>query len=247
VNSIAHTITLDEHGANGLARIETGEPWPAFMVEDPLATLPDVARRLLGAAKRIIVDRGLAALTLSAVGKESGENTAMIAYYFGNKAGLVEAVSVSLIYEEYAASMARLIDLEPPQRAAGIIEEMRRLTEPSDRYRVYFELLPQALRDESLRGRLKELHRWFFAFKLEWFRHWIRESEVESPELQGLLDLLAATIDGLAIQDVVGREGYSVPRALEVFRIMLEKSLPSLLVESTELDSIQPVVTSDGE
>jgi hypothetical protein len=63
----------------------------AYDLEDPLTTLAASARRLVEAAKHIILTERLGALTLGRVARVSGENKAMTAYNFGNKAGLVAA------------------------------------------------------------------------------------------------------------------------------------------------------------
>ena len=43
----------------------------------------------------------------------------MIAYYFGNKAGLVAAVLDSVIHDEYIASQERMKDAGPDLRRRG--------------------------------------------------------------------------------------------------------------------------------
>ena len=52
------------------------------------AELPETARQVLEAARRIVSERGLAALTLDAVAEESGDYRSAIRYHFGDKAGL---------------------------------------------------------------------------------------------------------------------------------------------------------------
>ena len=79
--------------------------------EDPLSALPETAQKLLRAAKEIIASEGFDALTLNAVSVASGENKAMISYYFGNKAGLVAAVLDSVIHDEYITSQDRMKDV----------------------------------------------------------------------------------------------------------------------------------------
>src|SRR5665811_1962094 len=106
-----------------------------------------------------IRDRGSAA---------SGENKAMIAYYFGNKAGLVAAVLDSVIHDEYIASQNRMKDVAPEERCRQLIEEMRRMDAAAEEFRVFFELLPHVLRDETLRRRIALLYKWYWSVKLEW-------------------------------------------------------------------------------
>ena len=112
---------------------------------DPLSALPETAQRLLLAAKEIIETDGFSALTLNAVSAASGENKAMISYYFGNKAGLVAAVVDSVVHEEYVASQDRMKDVAAEHRVRRLVEEMRKMNAATGEFRVFFELLPHVL------------------------------------------------------------------------------------------------------
>ena len=136
--------------------------------EDPLSALPETAQKLLLAAKEIIATEGFDALTLNSVSAASGENKAMISYYFGNKAGLVAAVLDSVIHDEYIASQDRMKDVDPKRRTQRLVEEMRRMDAAIEEFRVFFELLPHVLRDETLRRRIALLYTWYWSVKLEW-------------------------------------------------------------------------------
>ena len=82
-----------------------------FPIADPLAELPETARELLFAAQRVIAKEGLHKLTLARLGKESGQNTALVAYYFGNKMGLLERVVESIIHDECLETTNRIRNL----------------------------------------------------------------------------------------------------------------------------------------
>ena len=171
--------------------------------DDPLSELPETAQRLLLAAKRIIAADGIAALTLNTVAAESGENKAMISYYFGNKAGLVAAVLDSVIHDEYVVARGRMSDLDPEQRRQQLVREMRRMSEAGDEFAVFFELLPCVLRDEVLRGRIAELYRWYGQAKLEWLGFGGSSGALADADLLGLSQVLSAVIDGLALQAAI--------------------------------------------
>lgn len=200
-----------------------------FDIDDPLSDLSDVARNLVLGAKRIILKGGLGALTLERAAEESGENKAMIGYYFGNKAGLLAAVLDSVIHDEYVASRTRLTDDEPVGRAAQIVQEMQRLDAYQDEMRVFFEMLPYALRHEGLHQRLKKLYSWYYEVKRQWLPNCYSHEESENPMLQGLTDLLGAIIDGLAIQRAIGREGYDLTKTYDALELLLSESLPHIL------------------
>jgi AcrR family transcriptional regulator len=189
----------DATSRSGRARLR-----PTF--EDPLSALPETAQKLLVAAKNIIATEGFGGLTLNSVSAASGENKAMISYYFGNKAGLVAAVLDSVIHDEYMASHDRMRDVDPKRRAQRLVDEMRRMDAAVGEFRVFFELLPHVLRDETLRRRIASLYRWYWSVKLEWLGVTSPSDALEDPELLGVAQLLSAVIDGLAIQAAIDPE-----------------------------------------
>ena len=196
-------MTIEASGDRASRRGSEEHRPPAFEpsgFEDPLAELPETARRLLLAAKRIIAAYGFEALTLNAVAAESGENKAMISYYFGNKAGLVAAVLDSVIHDEYVASRSRMRALDPGQRREQLVRELWRMTDAADEFVVFFELLPHVLRDEVLRQRLAALYQWYWNAKLEWLGLGEPGGIVRDPDLVGLSQIFSAVIDGLALQ-----------------------------------------------
>jgi AcrR family transcriptional regulator len=176
---------------------------PASPFDDPLSELPETAQKLLLAAKHIIATDGFSALTLNAVAAQSGENKAMISYYFGNKAGLVAAVLDSVIHDEYVVSQGRMRGLDPEQRREQLVREMRHMSDAADEFVVFFELLPHVLRDEVLRRRIAELYRWYWNAKLEWLGVAGEDGAAADAEMLGLSQVLSAVIDGLALQAAI--------------------------------------------
>jgi len=207
------------------ARATRGHPQPAF--EDPLSALPKTAQKLLLAAKEIIATEGFDALTLNSVSTASGENKAMIAYYFGNKAGLVAAVLDSVIHDEYIASQNRMKDVAPEERCRQLIEEMRRMDAAAEEFRVFFELLPHVLRDETLRRRIALLYKWYWSVKLEWLGIASPSGALEDPELLGLAQLLSAVIAGLAIQTAIDPD-LDLANPYRVLFRLVDGALPEL-------------------
>lgn len=200
-------------------------PEPVF--ENPLHDMPEVARRLLLAAKQIVAARGFEALSLNSISEVSGENKAMVSYYFGSKAGLIAAVLDSVIYEEYLASVARMKGVEPAERGRRLREEMRGIVEAGDEFRVFFELLPVALRNEMLRGRLAVLYHWYRSEKLGWLGVGDDRPESDDPDIRGLSQILSAFIDGMAVQTAIDPH-LDVAQAYAVLTRMIETSFPHL-------------------
>jgi AcrR family transcriptional regulator len=178
----------------------------SFAFEDPLSSLPETARNLLVAAKEIVAEEGFEALTLKTVSERAGENKAMVSYYFDNKAGLVAAVLDSVIHDEYLDSLHRMKDVAPGELIPRLVEEMQRMAAWAEDFQVFYELLPHALRDDELRGRLAMLFRWYWTKKLEWLGIPDGAAGLGEPDLLGLAQLLSAIIDGLAIQVAVDPE-----------------------------------------
>lgn len=216
-----------QRGAAGPATAPSGRGRLRPTFEDPLSALPETAQRLLVAAKAIIASDGFDALTLNSVAAASGENKAMISYYFGNKAGLVAAVLDSVIHDEYVASQSRMKGIDPKRRTQLLVEEMRRMDAATEDFRVFFELLPHVLRDEALRARLALLYQWYWSLKLEWLGIATSSAGLEDPELLGLAQILSAVIDGLAIQAAIDPE-LDLANPYRILHRMLKCSLGAL-------------------
>jgi AcrR family transcriptional regulator len=205
------------------ARREAGTVHLEF--RDPLSELPETARNLILSAKAIIADHGFDALTLNRLAQDSGENKAMTAYYFGNKAGLIAAVLDSVIHDEYLDSLARMRNLDVDDLTPRLMEEMRAITDTPAEFRVFFELLPRVLRDDVLRSRMLPLYRWYWSVKLEWLGLGDASEALDDPDLQGIARLFSALIDGFAIQAAIDPQA-DLSDAYRVLRLLIEESLP---------------------
>jgi AcrR family transcriptional regulator len=145
----------------------------------------------------------------------------MIAYYFGNKAGLVAAVLDSVIHDEYVASLNRMKHVDPARRRHQLIEEIGRMAGSTDEFRVFFEMLPHILRDDVLRARVAQLYGWYWTVKLRWLG--AADGEFDDPDLLGLTQLLSAVIDGLAVQAAID-PAIDLANPLRVLADMLQDS-----------------------
>jgi AcrR family transcriptional regulator len=203
---------------------------------DPMTSLHPTAQNLVRTAKRIILEKGLSALTLSELVRESGENKSSTAYYFGNKAGLVETVLDSIVHDEFLSFRVRLEEADPAERIADLVRGMRRFSAMQEDFRVFFELLPHALRHEALHARLRGLYDWYVQQQMAWLAQLTGRACPDSPIIIGLSELFGAVIDGLAIQQTIGRPDYDSRRPYEAFTLMLEASLPAILASLPEGD-----------
>jgi len=197
--------------------------------------MPAPAAKILAAAQRVLVAKGFSGLTLRAIAQESGENSAMVQYYFGNKAGLVEAMIDSSFRDEQQEVAAAMSTVTGDELLPRFVEGLRTIS-MSRSFRVFFDVLPHALRNERWRVRMAHAMDWYREIKLDWLRVKGERSPAEQETLLGLADLMTAVVDGLAIQEAVD-DDFDTRRAYAVLGSMLERSLPELLGSGPTTDA----------
>jgi AcrR family transcriptional regulator len=169
-----------------------------------IATSP-TALRILEAAKRILSERGYAKLTLQAIEEESGEYRALVAYYFGSKQGLVEALIDSLMDAEDEALREHLEGIEEPEeRVRTLIDEQRQISADWRGFRAFYELLPHIMRDDRLREDLAA----DYAKSRELDRQTLAAGRTRGEDLDRLAALSVAIVEGLAVQFAADQERF---------------------------------------
>ena len=131
--------------------------------------------------------------------------------------------TVQQIVGEAAAAMGTATGAA---RLPRFVDGLRRISS-SRSYRVFFDILPYALRNEGLRGRMACAYDYYRRLK----RDWLRGRDDPSPEeeaLAGVAELMTAVVDGLAIQEAID-DDFDARRAYAVLELMLQRSLPELL------------------
>jgi AcrR family transcriptional regulator len=163
------------------------------------------AKRILEAAQRVLSERGYSKLTLQAVEEESGEYRALVAYYFGNKQGLVEAIIEDLMRSEDAALRERLEAVEEGEpRVRALIDEQRQISADWRGFRAFYELLPRIMRDERLRAGLSA----DYSEARELNRQTMAAGRAGAPDLDKLAALSVAIVEGLAVQYAADQEHF---------------------------------------
>lgn len=201
----------DELPRRGPGRPRTRDKIKELRLQDPITSLPPTARRLLDAARVILVRDGFPALTLSAVAAEADESKASIAYHFGNKEGLLVAVLDSLVHE---ANRGLITDthLYPmgEQRLRVLMEGERKIIEDTSSFVALVEILPYAMREDSLRRRIADL---YTGYRDTVLRVLDAQDDPARAPLAAFATLTIAVVDGLSLQHSLDPERVDVEAA----------------------------------
>lgn len=227
----------DEHASVSRAAPAGGAVAPALAqngavsrppADDPRPSMPPAAAHLLEAAQRVLLTKGFRGLTLRAIAQESGENSAMVQYYFGNKDGLVRAMIDSAFRDDQLEAAAAMNAAMGDARLPAFVGALRTISS-SRSFRVFFDILPYALRNDALRDRMAHVYEWYRQIKCDWLRGGNHEpAPPEKEALLGVAELMTAVVDGLAIQEAID-DDFDARRAYAALEFMLQRSLPELV------------------
>jgi AcrR family transcriptional regulator len=209
----------DGHAARGG---DAGQP-----SGDPRRGMSPPALNILAAAQHVLVEKGFSGLTLRAIAQQSGENSAMVQYYFGNKEGLVKAMIDSVFRDDQQDAAAAMSTVTSDDRLPRFVDGLRTIS-LSRSFRVFFDILPYALRNEGLRSRMARAYDSYRQIKRDWLRGRDEPTPPEQEALLGVAELMTAVVDGLAIQEAIDDE-FDMHRAYATLEFMLQRSLPELL------------------
>jgi AcrR family transcriptional regulator len=190
------------------------------------AGLPPTAQRLLEAARRLLARSGYNSLSVEAIGREAGENKALIRYYFGSKDGLIVALVDWLVSDTLWQSRQRLGGLSGDQSPAQVVTETSEamLDDPPS-YRLFFDLLPRLLENPSMALQFAELYR---AYRDQNTRALSAGLAGDTPSaVRDLAAMTVALTDGLAVQILAEPGSVDVPRVLATWRSFLDQTLDS--------------------
>lgn len=195
-------------------------------MNDPTPHLSPTATRLLEAAKRVLARDGFRGLTFESISRESGENQALIRYHFGNKAGLISTLIDSVMYLE-AVEFIDALSAAPAgaERGLALLQLHRKVARELEAYRMYYELVPELVRDDELREHFRRL--------LEWYRKldaWALAPSADSDwasKLEPLALLTVALADGIALQ-VQADPDLDIDAACDLHEMLVSGYLKSL-------------------
>jgi AcrR family transcriptional regulator len=177
----------------------------------------DAPEKILDAAFEVLKRDGYAGLTTAKVAAASGQNKALISYYYGSKQGLVAAVarrvSETLTGEVLGglgepATLGELVDA----LSEGVWRVMDR---DVGLLRVYFDLASQSVVEPQVGEIMAEMKEGYRAI----LRELMRDLEDGPParDLDGFAILLIAGLEGLSLERVERGETKELRRARELF------------------------------
>jgi AcrR family transcriptional regulator len=204
--------------------------WVAALMarmHDPRAHLSPTASRVLSGAEQVILEKGFGKLTLANISKASNENVAAVKYYFGNKAGLVAVLFDAVTYDVVSTLVAAPDDRLSGSHLGRLAAETGRLNRPTAATRIFFDVLPHALRNPALLERLRNYYRTFFQLHLEQLRAAAGAEPVSLPALNGLATLLSAIGDGIVLQAMIAPDTFDMREALAALDLLLQQGLPA--------------------
>jgi AcrR family transcriptional regulator len=188
--------------------------------------LPPTAQRLLEAARRLLARSGYNSLSVEAIGREAGENKALIRYYFGSKNGLIVALVDSLISDTLWQSRQRLSgmsdELSPSQVVTGMSKAL--LDDPPS-YRLFFDLLPRILENPSMAKQFAELYRVYRDQNARAL--WTGDTDDSPAVVRDIAAMTVALSDGLAVQTLAEPGSVDVSRALATWGSFIAQTLAS--------------------
>ena len=185
--------------------------------------LHPTARKILAAARRILVERGYQALTLQAIATESGVNKAGVWYYFGGKEQLVLALLEEVAVTESHHFGARpAADATLDERIDLIVGSARQVRERVERFAAFYELLPEASRDAELRAQLMTYYQGWYAWAGEVLTPPGVEGTARARTSARLGQFASILLDGIFMQMVVAAPDFDLEAALKDARRTLK-------------------------
>ncbi len=170
-----------------------------LVTQDPSKELSPTARRILAGARRVLARDGFSGLSLEAIAAEAGENKASIRYHFGNKAGLITALTDLVVHDENV-QLLKDVSRGGDDPVAVTMQMHRRTTMNTAGYRLFFDLFPNVIREARLWPRMAELFRWYR--ELDALALAPDAGDELRARVEVLTSLTVAVCDGLAMQHV---------------------------------------------
>jgi AcrR family transcriptional regulator len=161
----------------------------------------ELAKEILAASRRILIEKGLSELTISSICRETGAYRGAVNHQFGGKEGLLAAVIDDVVHES-AQRLAGQVQGLPPgdQRVRETIRGFGMLG-GAEAQLAFFEVFTHLLRDEAGRARLLRIYEDMLAIIGVALGG---AAFSRRPGATPLAAIAMAAADGLVIQQLIG-------------------------------------------
>jgi AcrR family transcriptional regulator len=177
----------------------------------------DAPERILDAAYKVLRDDGYVGVTTAKVAAASGQNKAMISYYYGSKQGLVAAVARRVSETLTKEVLAEVDSAKTPGDLVTAMTES--LWAVMDRdpglQRVYFDLSSHAVVDREVGGIMLEMKEGHRAILREVLRG--LDAEIAADELDAIAIFIISGLEGLSLERLDRGDSPALRRAVEIF------------------------------
>ena len=166
-------------------------------------------QQIIEAATLVIADRGLCETRVADIGARAGVSAALVLYYFGSKDHLLTEALTFAEDRFYLETFHQLAGLERARdRLVRLIDlafpPVGRASDTRSDWVLWFEMWSRALRDPEVARKREALDRRWRSTIAEIVREGQRSGEFTAADAQDFSIRLAALMDGLAIQVVLG-------------------------------------------
>jgi AcrR family transcriptional regulator len=177
----------------------------------------DAAQRILEGAYEVLARDGYTGMTTAKVAAASGQNKALISYYYGSKRGLVAAVA-RRVSERLTDEV--LGGLGDPRTARALMEGVsdglwRIMDADPGLQRVYFDLSSQAVVEPEVGGIMIEMKHGHRAIVRELLRGLGRR--IPNAELDAIAVFVISGLEGLSLERLDRGDSPALRAACEIF------------------------------
>ncbi len=175
------------------------------------------ADRILDAAYEVLKRESCTGLTTAKVAAASGQNKALIPYYFGSKQGLLAAVARRVSEELTDEVLGGIGEPDSPRELVLALADgvWRAMDRDPGLQRVYFDLSSQAVVEPEVGGIMLEMKLGHRAIVRELLRG--LDLGLSSAELDGVAVYLIAGLEGLSLERLDGGDSAALERARGIF------------------------------
>lgn len=185
--------------------------------------------QVLRAARTCIVTHGYERVTMRDIAETAGVSTGTVVHYFQDKETVLEAALLDKITDTGITFRAALAG------AHSARERLERLVEASlpatdevrDEWRLWLTFWGEATRNERLRAVSERQHQRWTRFLARIVREGLATGEFAQLDADMVAPLIAAVIDGLAVQATLGNPAISPERMRALCLATLFSLLPS--------------------